>query len=173
MEKLTLGGGCFWCTEAVYQKSLGVIAIESGYSGGDANRANYEEVCSGTTGHAEVIQITYDPDQVDLEELLEVFWVVHDPTTLNSQGADRGTQYRSVIYYQSEEEKNRILASIEKAQADFSEKIVTEVSPLGEYFKAEGYHQNYFQSNPNQGYCQAVVAPKVQKFMMNFRDMIK
>lgn len=173
MEQLTLGGGCFWCVEAVFENVIGVVRAESGYMGGDETRANYNDVCSGTTGHAEVVQITFDADQVDREELLDIFWVIHDPTTLNQQGADRGTQYRSVIYYDNDEEKAIIEASITKAQESFADKIVTEVSPLDKYFVAEGYHQSYFKNNPSQGYCMAVVAPKVQKFKMNFMSLLK
>ncbi len=172
MQKLTIGGGCFWCLEAVYQNVIGVIGVESGYSGGDENRADYKSVCTGTTGHAEVVQIKYDEDQVDMEELLDIFWVIHDPTTLNQQGADRGTQYRSVIFYENDEQKQIAEDSIKKAQPQFRDPIVTEVSPLENYFPAEGYHQNYFRNNPSQGYCMAVVAPKVEKFKTHFRDMM-
>lgn len=173
MQILTLGGGCFWCVEAVYANTIGVASAISGYMGGDASRANYEAVCSGTTRHAEVVQITYDEEQIDLEELLDIFWVIHDPTTLNAQGADRGTQYRSVIYYEDDTMKKRIVASINKAQAKYSAPIVTEVSVQETFFEAEGYHQNYFKNNPNQGYCQAVVSPKVEKFKNTFRDRVK
>lgn len=173
METLTLGGGCFWCVEAVYEGVIGVIKAESGYMGGDPERANYKDVCSGTTGHAEVVQISFDPDMIDREELLEIFWVIHDPTTLNQQGADRGTQYRSVIYYANDEEKEIVQASVFKAQNFFEAPIVTEISPLDEYFVAEGYHQSYFKNNPSQGYCMAVVAPKVQKFKTNFSNLMK
>jgi peptide-methionine (S)-S-oxide reductase len=150
-----------------------VIKAESGYMGGDPELANYKAVCSGHTGHAEVVQITYDEDQVDMEELLDVFWVVHDPTTLNQQGADRGTQYRSVIYYANDEEKAIVEQSVLKAQKMYQDPIVTELSPLAEYFVAEDYHQSYFKNNPSQGYCMAVVAPKVEKFKKNFSDMLK
>lgn len=173
METLVLGGGCFWCTEAVYENVIGVFSVESAYSGGNYENPNYQAICTGTTGHAEVIKITYDPEQVDMEELLDIFWVVHDPTTLNQQGADKGTQYRSVIFYEKEAQKKIAIDSIAKAQVNFSEKIVTEVSPLINYYPAEGYHQHYFGNNPNQGYCQAVVAPKVEKFKTHFSDMKK
>jgi len=173
MEQLTLGGGCFWCLEAVYENVIGVIRAESGYMGGDETRANYKEVCSGTTGHAEVVQITFDPDQVDREELLDIFWVIHDPTTLNQQGADRGTQYRSVIYYANDEEKAIVEQSVLKAQKIYEDPVVTEISPLEEFFVAEDYHQSYFKNNPSQGYCMAVVAPKVQKFQVNFKNLLK
>ena len=141
--------------------------------GGEPELANYKDVCTGHSGHAEVVQITYDEDQVDMEELLDVFWVVHNPTTLNQQGADKGTQYRSVIYYANDEEKKIIDESFNKIQKSFDDPIVTEVSPLDEYYVAEDYHQSYFKNNPNQGYCQAVVAPKVQKLKINFVDMLK
>lgn len=173
MERIILGGGCFWCIEAVYERAKGVVDAQSGYSGGDGAMAHYEAVCSGHSGHAEVVQITYDPSQVDLEALLEIFWVIHDPTSLNAQGADRGTQYRSVVYYETQEQQARILASLHQAQKMFSQKIVTEVAPLEEYFAAEAYHQDYFQKNPNQGYCQAVVAPKVQKAKAHFSNRIQ
>jgi methionine-S-sulfoxide reductase len=173
VKTLTLGGGCFWCIEAVYDGVMGVVKAESGYMGGDPEQANYKDVCSGTTGHAEVVQITYDEDQVDLEELLDIFWVVHDPTTLNQQGADRGTQYRSVIYYANDEEQKIVEESVLKAQKLYDDPIVTELSPIEDFFVAEGYHQSYFKNNPDQGYCRAVVAPKVQKFKMTFRDLLK
>lgn len=167
-KRIVLGGGCFWCIEAVYSKVKGVISAISGYAGGARKNPNYEQVCTGVTGHAEVVEITYNDEVISLKELLDIFWEIHDPTTLNRQGADMGTQYRSVIYYASQEEKREILASIEEASAHFRDKIVTEVSELPEFYKAEEYHQNYFEKNPNQGYCQVVVAPKVQKFMMKF-----
>lgn len=173
MQTLTLGGGCFWCIEAVYEGVIGVVRAESGYMGGDPERANYRDVCSGTTGHAEVVQITFDEEQVDREELLDIFWVVHDPTTLNQQGADRGTQYRSVIYYANNEEKAIVEQSVLKAQKIYDDPIVTELSPLEDFFVAEDYHQSYFQNNPSQGYCMAVVAPKVQKFQSNFSHLMK
>ena len=173
MKQLTLGGGCFWCVEAVYTNTIGVASAISGYMGGDSSRANYEAVCSGTTGHAEVVQITYDEDQIDLEELLAIFWVIHDPTTLNRQGGDAGTQYRSVVYYEDEAMKASIESSIKEVQAKFSNTIVTEVALLDTFFEAEGYHQNYFKINPNQGYCRAVVAPKVDKFKTTFSEMVK
>ncbi|KIM10243.1 MAG: hypothetical protein KU37_11340 [Sulfuricurvum sp. PC08-66] len=171
--QIVLGGGCFWCIEAVYSQTIGVISAYSGYAGGAAFQANYEAVCTGVTGHAEVVQITYDEEQIDLEELLEIFWVIHDPTSLNAQGADRGTQYRSVIYYEDEETHKRIQASIAKAQSHFSKPIVTEVSKLEKFFMAEGYHQNYFAKNPLQGYCRMVVAPKVDKFKKYFSDRVR
>lgn len=173
MQTLTLGGGCFWCVESVFDCVLGVIKAESGYMGGDAERANYNDVCSGTTGHAEVVQITYDEDQVDREELLDIFWVTHDPTTLNQQGADRGTQYRSVIYYANDEEKEIDQESVFKAQKSFDAPIVTELSPLDEYFVAEDYHQSFFKNNPGQGYCNAVIPPKLEKLKNKFSNLLK
>ncbi len=172
-KQIVLGGGCFWCIEAVYNRTKGVISAISGYSGGLNANPTYQQICTGTTNHAEVVTVTYDDDVISLESLLEIFWVIHDPTSLNRQGADAGTQYRSVIYYANEDEKKSIEASIEDIQEEFSSKIVTEVSPLGVVYEAEGYHQDYLSLNPTQGYCQAVVAPKVQKFMMNFKEMIK
>ncbi len=173
MQTLTLGGGCFWCIEAVYDDVIGVIKAESGYMGGDLERANYRDVCSGTTGHAEVVQITFDEEQVDREELLDIFWVVHDPTTLNQQGADRGTQYRSVIYYANDEEKKIVEQSVLKAQKLYDDPIVTELAPLQDYFVAEDYHQSYFKNNPTQGYCNAVIPPKLNKLKKHFPGLSK
>jgi len=167
-ERIVLGGGCFWCIEAVYRNVKGVLSAVSAYSGGARPNPTYENVCSGATGHAEVVDISYDADTISLSEILDIFFAIHDPTTLNQQGADKGTQYRSVIYYSSEEEKKTIEESIAKHQAEFSNKIVTEVSPLGEVYLAEPYHQNYYNLNSQQGYCQVVIAPKLQKFMMKF-----
>jgi peptide-methionine (S)-S-oxide reductase len=171
-ERLVLGGGCFWCVEAIYSNVKGVLSAISGYTGGARANPTYENVCSGATGHAEIVDITYDADIISLEDLLKIFFVVHNPTTLNQQGADRGTQYRSVIYYGNEEEKEQIEKSIALAQKDFNDKIVTEVSPLGVVYPAEGYHQNYYALNSAQGYCQVVIAPKLQKFMLTFPDKL-
>ncbi|MBA3026181.1 MAG: peptide-methionine (S)-S-oxide reductase MsrA [Sulfurimonas sp.] len=171
-ERLVLGGGCFWCVEAIYSNVKGVLSAISGYTGGARANPTYENVCSGATGHAEIVDITYDADIISLEDLLKIFFVVHNPTTLNQQGADRGTQYRSVIYYGNEEEKEQIEKSIALAQEDFNDKIVTEVSPLGVVYPAEGYHQNYYALNSAQGYCQVVIAPKLQKFMLTFPDKL-
>lgn len=173
MEQLTLGGGCFWCVEAVFDSVLGVVRAESGYMGGDETRANYKDVCSGTTGHAEVVQITFDPEQVDREELLDIFWVTHNPTTLNQQGADRGTQYRSVIYYANDQEREVIEKSVLKAQNSFDAPIVTEIAALDKYFVAEDYHQSYFKNNPRQGYCNAVIPPKLEKLKKSFSNLLK
>jgi peptide-methionine (S)-S-oxide reductase len=167
-KRVVLGGGCFWCTEAVFVNVKGVLSVVSGYTGGKRANPTYENVCTGATGHAEIIDIAYDADVVSLSELLDIFFAVHNPTTLNAQGADKGTQYRSVVYYDSDEEKELILKAIDKAQKNYSEKIVTEVSLLGEVYPAEAYHQNYYNLNSSQGYCQVVIAPKLQKFMTKF-----
>ena len=167
-NRLVLGGGCFWCIEAVYSNVKGVISAVSGYTGGARPNPSYENVCTGVTGHAEIVDIEYDSEIISLSELLDIFFVIHDPTTLNRQGADQGTQYRSVIYYEDETQKSEILELIKKAQNNFSDKIVTEVSELGEVYSAESYHQNYYKLNSSQGYCQVVIAPKLQKFMTNF-----
>jgi len=172
IEKLVLGGGCFWCTEAVFTNVKGVVKVVSGYAGGARANPTYENICTGATGHAEVIDIKYDSDIVTLDALLDIFFAVHNPTTLNQQGADKGTQYRSVVYYENDEQKEVILESIEANQKNFRDKIVTEVSELPIVYKAEEYHQNYFKNNPSQGYCQAVVAPKVQKLISGFPDLI-
>lgn len=174
-EVATFGAGCFWCTEAVFLNVNGVLKVESGYAGGTVQNPTYEEVCEGNTGHAEVTQITFDPRVVRYEDLLEVFWNTHDPTTLNRQGADRGTQYRSVVFYHSEEQKK--LAEAYKKQLDashvFSNPIVTEITPFTNFFKAEAYHQNYYALNPYQGYCQLVIRPKVEKFKKQFAAKLK
>ncbi len=171
-RRIVLGGGCFWCVEAVYRNVKGVISAVSGYTGGLRPNPTYENVCSGATGHAEIVDIEFDNNVIKLEEILDIFFAVHNPTTLNQQGADKGTQYRSVIYYANEEEKNIIEDSIAKHQAEFSDKIVTEVSPLGEVYPAEAYHQDYYNLNPMQGYCQVVIAPKLQKFMTQFPEKL-
>ena len=172
MKKALLGGGCFWCIEAVYNRVKGVESAISGYAGGEKPNPTYRDICTGTTGHAEVVEITYDADIISFSELLDIFWVIHDPTTLNYQGADRGTQYRSVIFYQDEEQKQEAIASAQALQKELRDPIVTELSPAPEFFKAEDYHQEYYVNNSTQGYCQAVVAPKVQKFMTKFRDKL-
>lgn len=171
----TLGAGCFWCVEAIFQDLQGVHKVVSGYSGGEVDNPTYYEVCSGTTGHAEVIQVHYDPDIISFEELLYVFWRTHDPTTLNRQGADVGTQYRSAIFYHNDEQK----AAAEKSKAEtddsdlWANPIVTEIAPFTNFYEAEGYHQNYFKDNPNQPYCRVVIDPKVRKFRKNFADKLK
>ena len=162
-ELATLGGGCFWCTEAVFETREGVLSVVSGYAGGAKENPTYEQVCSGGTGHAEVIQIKYDPGRVSFSELLDVFWKAHDPTTLNRQGADTGTQYRSVILYHNEEQKRLAEQSKQKAAAKFSDPIVTEIAPLEKFYAAEENHQDYFRKNPNAPYCWVVIKPKLQK----------
>lgn len=170
LQTLVLGGGCFWCTEAVYVEVKGVLDVESGYSNGHANAPSYEQVCTGTTGHNEVVKLIYDPAQVSTRELLEIFFVIHDPTTLNRQGHDVGTQYRSGIYFttpEQETEARSIMAELGQ-QGAFGRPIVTEVLPLSNYHPAEDYHQDFFARNPTQGYCLAVAAPKVAKFRRTF-----
>jgi len=171
-SRLVLGGGCFWCTEAVYKNVKGVISVLSGYAGGARANPTYEQICTGVSGHAEIIDIEYDADLISMSELLDIFFVIHDPTTLNQQGADKGTQYRSVIYYANEDEKRVISEAIAKAQEAYENKIVTEVSPLPEVYPAENYHQNYYNLNSSQGYCQVVIAPKLQKFMVSFPELL-
>jgi peptide-methionine (S)-S-oxide reductase len=163
-ETATLGGGCFWCTEAVFQMLPGVKSVTSGYAGGTKENPTYKEVCAGDTGHAEVIQIEYDPKVVSYEKLLETFWEAHDPTTLNRQGNDSGTQYRSIILYRSEAQKAAAEKSKAEAQRALGKPIVTEIVPLKQFYKAEGYHQDYYRDNPNQPYCRVVIRPKVEKF---------
>ena len=167
-ERLVLGGGCFWCVEGVFSKVKGVVSATSAYTGGARPNPTYESICTGVSGHAEVVDIVYDGEVVSLKELLDIFFAIHDPTTLNAQGADRGTQYRSVIYYENEEMLQELRQYIKQIQSDFRDAIVTEISALGTVYEAEGYHQNYYKLNPNQGYCQAVIAPKLQKFMTKF-----
>jgi len=175
LQKATFGSGCFWCTEAVFEELNGVHSVVSGYAGGNVVNPSYDEVCSGRTGHAEVTQITFDPEVISFDELLEVFWKTHDPTTLNRQGNDVGTQYRSAIFYHNEEQKN--LAEKYKKELDQSgawdKPIVTEISPITNYFAAEDYHQDYYDNNPNQGYCAFVIGPKLEKFRKVFKDKLK
>lgn len=172
-SRLVLGGGCFWCTEAVFLNVKGVTSVVSAYAGGNRPNPNYEMICTGVSGYAEVVDISYESETISLSELLDIFFAIHDPTTLNQQGADRGTQYRSVVYYGSEEEKSIIEKSVVKNQANYPEGIVTEISPLpDEVYPAEEYHQNYYARNSTQGYCQVVIAPKLQKFMTNFAEKL-
>lgn len=159
----TLGGGCFWCTEAVFETEPGVKSVTSGYAGGHVKNPTYRAVCDGTTGHAEVIQIAYDPAVVSFERLLQLFWDAHDPTTLNRQGADRGTQYRSIILYHDEAQRAAAEKSKASAQARFADPIVTEIAPMGDFYPAEAYHQDYFRNNGSAPYCRAVIAPKLKK----------
>ena len=174
-EMATLAGGCFWCLEAVYDQLKGVTSVESGYAGGKTLNPNYQDVCSGMTGHAEVIQITFDPQVVSFQDLLNVFFTIHDPTTLNRQGADVGTQYRSAIYYHTPEQKAIAEQSIRDLNTAhvWNAPIVTEVTPLDKFYIAEEYHQEYFARNPNQGYCRAVIAPKVSKFRHKYLEQLK
>ena len=172
-ETAVIGGGCFWCTEAVFQRVNGVTHVESGYTGGKIKNPTYREICSGLTGHAEVIKVTYNPEELSFADLLRIHFSTHDPTTLNRQGYDSGTQYRSVIYYQDEEEK-RVAEEVMAEMADFfDDPIVTELSPLGTYYPAEAYHQDYYNQNTSQPYCQAIISPKVQKLRAMFADRLK
>ena len=174
-EKVTLGGGCFWCTEAVYLQLKGVIDVKPGYSGGHVKNPSYKEVCNETTGHAEVVQITFDPEVVTFAEILEVFFITHDPTSLNRQGNDVGTQYRSAIFYHSPKQKEiaqQMIANLEKEKA-YEKPIVTEITEFKAFYPAEDYHINYFARNKSQPYCQFVVAPKVEKFRKVFKDKMK
>jgi peptide-methionine (S)-S-oxide reductase len=174
-EVATLGGGCFWCLEAVYQELRGVEKVESGYSGGDVPNPTYRQVCSETTGHAEVVQVTFDPDEVSYKDILEVYFTIHDPTTLNRQGADVGTQYRSVIFYHDEEQKRiaeEVISDLEKERI-WNSPIVTEVAPFDKFYVAEDYHQDYFRNNGFQPYCQVIIAPKVAKFRKQHLERLK
>ena len=171
MELVTFGSGCFWCTEAVFQQLKGVETVVSGYSGGHVENPSYEQVVTGKTRHAEVCQINFDPDQISFEDMLEIFFDTHDPTTLNRQGNDVGTQYRSVIFYHSEEQREiaeRVKAELEKS-GSLKNSIVTKIVPFEKFYPAEDYHQNYFRNNPNQSYCRFVIAPKLDKFEKVFK----
>lgn len=174
-EIATLAGGCFWCLEAVYDNLKGVEDVISGYSGGQAPKPSYQQVCTGSTGHAEVVQITFDPNQISFREILEVFFTIHDPTTLNRQGADVGTQYRSAIFYHSPQQKATAEEVIQEIQSEglWSNPIVTEVTPFSAFYPAEDYHQEYFARNPDQGYCRVIIAPKVAKFRKKYYEKLK
>ena len=176
MEKATLAAGCFWCVEAIYQQLEGVEKVESGYAGGNNANPTYKEVCTGETGHAEVIQVTYDPTKISFLQLLEIFFKVHDPTTLNRQGADEGTQYRSSVFYHNDEQKQiteDVIKELDAADA-YTNKIVTQLEPFTEFYVAEDYHQNYFNDNGDKNpYCQMVVRPKVEKFQKVFKEKLK
>ncbi len=174
-QTIVLGGGCFWCTEAVYVKVKGITDVESGYSNGHVKRPSYEQVCTGTTGHNEVVKLTYDPAQISLEQILQIFFVIHDPTTLNRQGNDTGTQYRSGIYYTTDEQKQEAQEFLKQLADDkvFGKAIVTELQPMNNYSPAEEHHQDFFEQNPNQGYCVAVAGPKVAKFRKTFSELSK
>jgi peptide-methionine (S)-S-oxide reductase len=174
-EVATLGGGCFWCLEPLFDELTGVEGVVSGYAGGHVPKPTYEQVCGGGTGHAEVVQVTFDPSVVSFADLLRVFFSVHDPTTLNRQGADVGTQYRSVVLYHSPEQKQvaeQVVDEVNKAGI-WSRPIVTQIAPLETFYPAEDYHQRYFELNPGQGYCRVVIEPKVAKFRQHFRDRLK
>jgi len=175
LQTATLAGGCFWCLEAVFDEVRGVSGVESGYAGGHMPNPTYREVCNGDTGHAEVVQVHFDPDVVSYRDLLNVFFAIHDPTTMNRQGADVGTQYRSAIFYHDDEQKTTAEQLIKElnAQKIWDNPIVTEVTRLDTFYMAEDYHQEYFARNPYQPYCQAVVAPKVAKFRKHFFEMLK
>ena len=175
LQQATFGGGCFWCTEAVFQRLNGVGSVVSGYAGGEVRNPSYEQVCSGSTGHAEVIQITFDPTVISFTELLEVFFGTHDPTTLNRQGNDAGTQYRSVIFSQDEEQHrlaNQFKANL-NASGEFSDPVVTEISPLTQFHPAEDYHQNYYRLNAGQPYCNAIIRPKLEKLENSFSEKLE
>ena len=175
VQTIALGAGCFWCTEAVYVKVRGVTDVESGYSNGQVKSPSYQDVCTGATGHAEVVKLEYDPEQVSTRQILEIFFTVHDPTQLNRQGNDSGTQYRSGIYYTTPQQKEEAEAIIREMTSDkvWDRAIVTEVKPLDNYWPAEEYHQDFFEKNPHQGYCMAVAAPKVAKFRKTFRELAR
>ena len=175
LETALLGAGCFWCVEAVFDELQGVVSVESGYAGGTSKNPSYRAVCNGDTGHAEVVKVTYDPAVLSYHDLLTVFFVAHDPTTLNRQGGDEGTQYRSVIFYDSPEQQATARAVIAEVTAAklYDNPIVTEVSPLAPFYEAEDYHQEYFANNPNAGYCRIVIAPKVAKFRKMFVSRLK
>ncbi len=165
-EKITMGGGCFWCVEAVFQRIKGVKSVASGYAGGTVENPTYKQVCTGETGHAEVIQILFDPGVLSFDKLLEVFWAAHDPTTLNRQGADHGTQYRSVVFYENERQKDLAEKSRDAAQKGFQSPIVTQIAPMPKFYKAEDYHQNYYNENKmRNSYCSVVISPKLQKLL--------
>ena len=175
LQTITLGGGCFWCTEAVYSQVIGLVDVESGYCNGHVRQPSYEDVCTGSTGHNEVVKLVYDPAQISTQEVLEIFFVIHDPTTLNRQGNDTGTQYRSGIYFSSSEQQavaQEVIAQM-KNSGVYSSAIVTEVVALANYWPAEEYHQDFFARNPHQGYCMAVAAPKVAKFRKTFARLQK
>lgn len=174
-ERATLGGGCFWCLEAAYQQLKGIDSVVSGYAGGHVQNPSYEAVCRGTTGHAEVVQLTYDPEVISFRDLLHVFFTIHDPTTPNRQGNDVGPQYRSIILYHDDEQKRiaeEVIAELE-AEGVWPRRFVTQLEPLETFYRAEDYHQNYFVNNPYQGYCRVVVAPKVSKTRQKFAELLK
>ena len=173
-ESIVLGGGCFWCLDALYRRVKGVVSVTSGYAGGDTEQPTYEQVGSGTTNHAEVVNVKFDPKEISLETILEIFWAMHDPTTRNQQGNDVGTQYRSTIYYNNDKQKNVIEESLEKvAKKLWNQPITTEIKPLDTFWPAEDYHQDYFSKNPESGYCQIIINPKLNQFKQKFKNKIK
>lgn len=171
-EEISLGAGCFWCVEAVFNRLDGVKSVVSGYMGGKTIAPTYEDICTGNTGHAEVVHIVFDPKKISTDKLLDWFWKLHDPTTLNKQGADVGTQYRSAIFYYSDAQKSAASASLKNAQKDFSAPIVTEITKASTFYPAEQYHQDYFSQNQNQGYCRAVIAPKIKKLNLENKEKV-
>jgi peptide-methionine (S)-S-oxide reductase len=173
METFVLAGGCFWCLDSAYVQFRGVEDVTCGYTGGHKPNPSYQQICDGNTGHAEVVSVTFDPEQITSEQILDIFFTVHDPTQLNRQGADVGDQYRSAMFYSSEEQRQVFTDAVERAKEIWGEKIVTEVTALTENFEAEEYHQDYFEKNPNQGYCLAVIAPKVSKARANFTSLLR
>ena len=175
VDTITLGGGCFWCVEAVYERLAGVIKVESGYSGGTVKNPSYREVCTGTTGHAEVAQITFDNSKTSVDEILKVFFTVHDPTTLNKQGADAGPQYRSVIFYRNEQQRNAAKSIIDDLNNEhvYTSPVVTQLAPFTTFYKAEDYHQDYYNQNKQEPYCRLVIQPKLEKFEKLFKDRLK
>ncbi|MFM2359874.1 MAG: hypothetical protein RLY16_1867 [Bacteroidota bacterium] len=175
IDTATLGTGCFWCTEAIFQQLEGVVSVKSGYSGGHVDNPDYKAVCTGTTGHAECLQIVYEPSKISFDELLEVFWQTHNPTTLNRQGNDVGTQYRSVVFYHNEAQKTKAAHYIDELNKSgaWSDPVVTSLEPMVKFYPAEDYHQNYYNDNGNQGYCQFVIRPKVEKFQKVFKDKLR
>ncbi|ODV10431.1 MAG: peptide-methionine (S)-S-oxide reductase [Rubrivivax sp. SCN 70-15] len=173
IETITLAGGCFWCLEAVYERVDGVVDVESGYANGQVANPSYAQVCEGDTGHAEVVRVRFDADRIGLREILEIFFTIHDPTTLNRQGNDVGTQYRSGIYWHDEAQAGLAREVIDELRAVHGGRVVTELAPLANYWRAEDYHQHYFARHPNAGYCAAVVAPKVEKFRRTFKARVR
>jgi len=175
LQKATLGGGCFWCTEAIFKELKGVIDVKPGYSGGHVKNPSYKEVCTGNTGHAEVVQVTYDPELISFSEILQVHFMTHDPTTLNRQGADIGTQYRSAVFYHTDDQKYTALNIIDRLNMEkiYDNPIVTEITHFEAFYEAEDYHHNYFAQNKNQPYCQFVISPKIDKFKKIFREKLK
>jgi len=173
IEKILLGGGCFWCIEAAFRRVEGVVSAVSGYAGGKNPNPTYQQICTGSTGHAEVVEVSFNTEVISCEEILEIFFTIHNPTTLNAQGADVGTQYRSVIFYYSDEQKECAKKVVSKIKSDFRDPIVTELSEVPEFYVAENYHQNYYDLNPSQGYCQVVISPKIEKLNKAFKSKLK